>query len=335
MPCLLCQPLCDVTMALGISHPEVEVLAVSSKYIDTIFCKSCENMSELPENSVALTVTSPPYWNAIDYDRHVENAQQDYRTRNYSIGYQGYSDYLSWFKNISDEILRVTEPGGFMAIVIGTVLLERKHYPVPFDVVSLLAGKDDRYRLGCGKPSKAGESCWEFHQDIIWHKVTGGVKRAGVFVQHPYPGYFYPNIMTEYILVFRKPGPPIYKSRQGAEKQGARVNTQRLFTNEVANSIWHIAPVPPGHLKHPCPFPEEIPYRLIQLYSYPGDLVLDPFCGSGQTLKVARHLGRCFTGYDINRKYVELASARLHEPLAIRQEQLTAVFEKIPLQPKE
>jgi len=68
---------------------------------------------------------------------------------------------------------------------------------------------------------------------------------------------------------------------------------------------------------------------LIQLYSYVGDLVLDPFCGSGQTLKVARHLGRSYTGYDVNQKYVDLAQTRIHEPLSIRKEQLIATFEKI------
>ncbi len=106
-------------------------------------------MDELCDGSVSLTVTSPPYWNAIDYDRHAENPDQDYRTRKYSIGYQDYIDYLDWLRDISDEILRVTKPGGFMAMVIGTVLLAGKHYPVPFDVVSLLtsgagAGEEER-----------------------------------------------------------------------------------------------------------------------------------------------------------------------------------------------
>lgn len=305
------------------------MLIVSNEYINKIFCKSCEHMDELPDNAVALTVTSPPYWNAIDYDRHVAEPNQNYRTRKYSIGYQGYEDYLFWLKNISNEIMRVTKPGGFMAVVIGTVLLERKHYPVPFDVASLFTGQIENHVSYGQEISRNNELCWEFHQDIIWHKVTGGVKRAGVFLQYPYPGYFYPNIMTEYILIFRKPGPFIYKDKPEHEKQTSRVETQKLFTNEIANTVWHIAPVPPGHLEHPCPFPEEIPHRLIQLYSYPGDLVLDPFCGSGQTLKVARHLGRCFTGYDISRKYVKLALTRIDEPLSVRQEQLTAVFEKI------
>ena len=271
-------------------------------------------MDELPSGSVALTITSPPYWNAIDYDRHSRSPGQNYRTRGYAIGYGNYCEYLEWLLRACTEIYRVTKPGGFMVLVVGTVLFKRKHYPLPFDISSMLTA-----------PSK---SCWEFHQDIVWHKVTGGVKRAGVFIQNPAAGYFYPNIMTEYILVFRKSGPLIYHGKGRAEKEAAKQNVTRLFTNEIANNVWHIAPVPPGHINHPCPFPEDIPHRIIKLYSYEGDLVLDPFCGSGQTLKAARHLHRFYCGYEINESYVELARKRVQETSSVRKEQLIALFEK-------
>jgi len=97
----------------------------------------------------------------------------------------------------------------------------------------------------------------------------------------------------------------------------------------IVCSPWTL--LPPNTIPHPAPFPEEIPYRLISLYSYPGDLVLDPFVGSGQTLKVAYHLGRCYVGYEVIPKYVALAEQRICEPLHLRQEQLIAVFEKAPL----
>jgi site-specific DNA-methyltransferase (adenine-specific) len=84
-------------------------------------------------------------------------------------------------------------------------------------------------------------------------------------------------------------------------------------------------------LDHPAPFPEEIPYRLIRMYSYPEDLVLDPFLGSGQTIKVARRLGRRYVGYEVISKYLELAKKRLDEPLMVRKEQLVARFEKVGL----
>jgi site-specific DNA-methyltransferase (adenine-specific) len=279
-----------------------------------IYNHSCEHMTELGDNTVALTVTSPPYWNAIDYDIHATDKSQHYRTRAYANGYAEYSDYLDWLERIFGEVFRVTKPGGFCAIIIGTVLLDGKHYPVPFDLTTRLTR--------CG---------WEFHQDIIWHKCTAGVKRAGVTIQKPYPGYYYPNIMTEYILIFRKPGDPIYKERNVPEKTSAAFPINRLFTMDTANNIWHIAPVPPDLLDHPCPFPEEIPYRLITMYSYPGELILDPFVGSGQTTKVARWLGREFVGFEVIEKYVQLSMRRLREPLSIRPKQLIAVFEKIGL----
>lgn len=285
-----------------------------SKAIDTILHGTCEDLSALDDESVSLTLTSPPYWNAIDYDVHERNSSQWYRTRNYSVGYKEYEEYLDWAERIFKGILAKTLPGGYCAIVVGTVLLNSRHYPVPFDLTPRL--------------SRSG---WDFHQDIIWHKVTGGVKRAGVTIQKPYPGYFYPNIMTEYILVFRKPGKAIYSGRSQAALEKARVPINRLFTMDIANSVWHIAPVPPGHLAHPCPFPEEIPHRLIQLYSFPGDLVLDPFAGSGQTLKVAKHLARHFLGYETMKNYVEYAKRRLSEPLAVRQQQLLAIFDSVPL----
>jgi site-specific DNA-methyltransferase (adenine-specific) len=282
--------------------------------LNSIFAHSCESMPELADDSVALTVTSPPYWNAVDYDIHAADKAKYYRTRAYANGYSKYTEYLDWLERIFGEVRRVTRPGGLCAVVIGTVLLDGRHYPVPFDLVARL--------------THAG---WEFHEDIIWHKCTAGVKRAGVTIQKPYPGYFYPNIMTEYILIFRKPGPRIFKGRSQTQKTKARYPINRLFTRDVANNVWHIAPVPPDFLDHPCPFPEEIPYRLIQLYSYPGDVVLDPFAGSGQTLKVARHLKRKYAGYEIVPKYVELAERRIGEPLSVRPQQLVATFDKIGL----
>jgi len=294
--------------------PVMRVYSGSVSMPNQIYPHSCEAMPEVTEGSVALTVTSPPYWNAIDYDIHAEDSSQYYRTRAYAQGYQDYADYLAWLEKIFAEVLRVTRPGGFCAIIVGTVLLDGNLYPVPFDLTSRLT-----------------QEGWLFHQDILWHKCTAGVKRAGVTIQKPYPGYYYPNIMNEYILVFRKPGPKIFESRSAEQKAAAAYPINRLFTMDIANNLWHIAPVPPGFVDHPCPFPEEIPYRLVTLYSYPNDLVLDPFAGSGQTLKVAKALGRQFVGYEIIPQYRELAVKRLDEPLSIRPQQLIAVFEKIEI----
>lgn len=280
--------------------------------INQIFAHSCEKMLEIGDNLVSLTVTSPPYWNAIDYDIHANDHTQYYRTRKYSNGYHEYEDYQEWLGKSFNEVFRVTKPGGFCVVVIGTVLHEGRHFPVPFDFTSNMIKNN-----------------WEFHQDIIWHKCTAGVKRAGVSIQKPFPGYFYPNIMTEYILVFKKPGQQIYKDISQEKKDASAYPINKIFTMDIANNIWHIAPVPPGLIDHPCPFPEEIPYRLISLYSYKNDLILDPFVGSGQTLKVAHYLNRNYVGYEIIQKYVDLSQKRIEEPPWIREQQLVVIFEKI------
>lgn len=275
---------------------------------------SSELMPELAPASVALTVTSPPYWNAIDYDVHANgNDGEWYRTRRYSEGFDDYAEYLALMQRVFAEVNRVTKPGGFCAIVIGTVLLDGRHIPAPFDLATRMPA--------------AG---WEFHQDIIWHKTTAGVKRAGSAIQKPYPGYYYPNIMTEYILLFRKPGEKIYRQVNG-NREDSRFEIDDVFKMDTANNIWHIAPVPPRTINHPCPFPEEIPYRLIKMYSYQGDTVLDPFVGSGQTTKVAVALGRNTVGYDTKPEYIDYAKSRVAEPLRLRDGQLTASFQKIPL----
>ncbi|MBM3334281.1 site-specific DNA-methyltransferase [Candidatus Sumerlaeota bacterium] len=265
-------------------------------------------MPELHTGCVDLTVTSPPYWNAIDYDVHCADNRQNYRPRQDMV----YEDYLAFLERCFSEVFRVHREGTICAVVIGTVLLNGRHTPLPFHFVGLME------RVG-----------WQFAQDIVWSKCTGGVKRAGSTIQHPYPGYFYPNIMTEYILLFRKPGARrIYDGRTKEEREQNRVRLDSVFTKEVANNIWHIAPVPPGQCDHPCPFPEEIPYRLVRWFSYQNDLILDPFCGIGTTLKVADNLKRRWVGYEIIQKYADIAMKRVRETLILRK-QLVVGLEKL------
>lgn len=282
--------------------------------MNCIYPHTCEQMPELAADSVDLTVTSPPYWNAIDYDAHARDAsvdkakRQNYRPRQE----EDYDTYLDFLRRVFTETLRVTKPGGHCAIVVGTVLLNGKHVPVPYHVTLLMQ-----------------EIGWEFHQDVIWAKVTGGVKRAGATIQHPYPGYYYPNLMLEYILIFRKPGAKkMYQGKTKRDKERDAMQLDAVFTRDIANNIWHIAPVPPNQLPHPCPFPEELAYRLIRLFSYTGDLVLDPFAGIGTTLKVARAMNRNYGGYELKKEYIDYARKRVNEELKLRK-QLIADFVKV------
>ena len=192
--------------------------------------------------------------------------------------------------------------------------IARWAYPIPSDLTSRMV-----------------DGGWEFQENIIWYKCCAGVRRAGSAIKHRCAGYYYPNILTEHVLVFKKLGPPIYAGRTEEERIAAAYDIDEIFVKDVANDLWHVAPVPPRHLQHPCPFPEELAFRLISLYSYPGDLISDPFAGSGQTLKVARALGRRAVGYEIVPEYATLARRRAMEPLSLREHQLVAEFKKVPL----
>ena len=271
------------------------------------FAKSSDKLSECDDNSIALTVTSPPYWNSIDYDLHSKNGGDVwYRQREYSLFGSSYEEYLERIDTVFREVLRATLPGGFCVIVIGTILQNGDHYPAPFHITE-----------------KMTSSGWLFHQDIIWNKVTGGVKRAGSFIQRPNAGYYYPNIMTEYILVFRKEGKRRYDSERA-------LPIDDVFKRDIANNIWHIAPVPPRTIDHPCPFPDELVRRLVLLYSHEGDEVLDPFLGSGQTARVALRYNRRTVGYDIEPEYINLSYQRLSEEPR-RKFNLVPSFEKVPV----
>lgn len=252
--------------------------------------------------TVSLTVTSPPYHNAIDYRRHVDNSGW-YR------GNAGSSleSYLEQMKEAFAEVYRVTKEGGFCCIIIGNELMNGTVIPLPhFLINSLCSGRS-----------------WRFHEEIIWNKVTGGLDRFGVTIQRPFPTYYRANIMHEQILILRK------GELRHTKDPRSKFVIDDVMKKDTSNSIWNIAPVPPRYIDHPCPFPEEIPLRLITLYSNKKDLVLDPFVGSGQTGKASKYLDRRFIGLDLQRKYCTLAKNRISKEDLHLRPSLVAKWEKI------
>ena len=268
-----------------------------------IICADAADLCERVEpESVTLTVTSPPYRNAIDYSRDVDNARSGSKEWMRGVGTQTTAAYLGAMGRIFGQVFGATRDGGYCCIVVGDEVVDGKLIPLPSLLASGLAGRES-----VDDPEK-----WRLRDVIVWHKATSGRNgagnRFGMFVRLPYPGYFRANIMHEYILVLQKGG-------RGAtsRSEADRVPVNRVAKRELANSVWNIPPVPPLSASHPAPFPEQIPWRLITLLSARGDLVLDPMNGSGQTTKMARHLGRDFVGMDVRQEYVDLARRRLAE----------------------
>ena len=273
-----------------------------------IICADARNLTKyVRPDSVDLTVTSPPYRNAIDYTQHVSNLKNSDRVWMRGIGGDTTEAYMETMQDIFDQVFKVTKPGGFCCIVIGDEVVNGKLIPLPSLLLSRLANSEDD-----DDPNR-----WNFRDMIIWHKVTSGRNgsgnRFGLFIQFPYPRYFRANIMHEYILILQKGKSDYGNIRAEAE----RIPLNRIVKRDIANSIWNIAPVPPKSTNHPAPFPEQIPWRLAILLTKKGDMILDPMNGSGQTTKIAHNLGRKYLGFDVREEYVTEAKRRLRQKLRL------------------
>ncbi len=289
---------------------------------DIIQADSTRLSKYVKPNSVALTITSPPYRNAINYSKHVENKTSSKNSRfRGDVGITTES-YLNEMEKIFNEVLKVTIPGGFCCIVIGDEVVNGKLISLPSLLISKLVKEENE------------ENGWHLRDMIIWNKVTAGRNgagnRFGIFVQLPFPTYYRANIMHEYIIVLEKGN----QRRTLDRKITEQIPLNRAMKRQVSLSIWDITPVPPKLIDHPAVFPEQIPWRLIQLFSKKGDTILDPMNGSGQTTKVANQLERKFIGIDLRKPYVKLAKSRLVEPFVLSNFMIP-VYHPIKWSPQE
>jgi DNA modification methylase len=241
-------------------------------------------MIELQDGSVHLVVTSPPYFNApFDYPDLFES----------------YEDYLNKMKRVAKEIKRVLADGRIVCIVCDDTLINGKKYPVVADLTKIFI-----------------EEGFEYRDKIIWLKPEGYIRisrRSGVLLQHPYPMYFYPDNMQETILIFQKEKFD-YKIIKKEVKEQSKIDILEYQEKKWYLNVWNIVNVLPiqNRLESGiAAFPEEIPYRLIKLFSYVGETVLDPFMGSGTTNKVAAMLKRNSVGYEIDIELVEVVKKKM------------------------
>jgi site-specific DNA-methyltransferase (adenine-specific) len=233
-----------------------------------IFCKSSEHMEELPDNSIHLMITSPPYNASKDYDDNLSLAE-----------------YLRLLKQVWTETYRVLVPGGRACINIAN--LGRKPY-IPLHTYII----EDMQEIG-----------FLMRGEIIWNKASSASPSTawGSWLSAANPVL---RDVHEYILVFCKDS----FSRNREERENTIQKEEFL---EWTKSVWTFPAVSAKKIGHPAPFPEELPHRLIQLYSFKGDAVLDPFAGSGTTCLSALKSERCYVGYDISEEYIRLANRRM------------------------
>ena len=230
---------------------------------------SSESMKEIPDNSVHLMITSPPYNVKKEYDADLS-----------------LQEYLHLLKNVFSETYRVLVYGGRACINVAN--LGRKPYIPLSDYISQMMIEIGYLMRG----------------EIIWYKGAGaGVSMAwGSWQSAANPVL---RDTHEYILVFSKGS---FSRRKTKGKENTITKDQFM---EWTKSVWMMNPESAKKTGHPAPFPIELPYRLIQLYTYKGEVVLDPFMGSGTTALAALKSERKYIGYDIDSEYVKLAESRV------------------------
>jgi modification methylase len=249
---------------------------------------NCQDMHEVESESIALTVTSPPYYNApFDYPGM----------------YKDYDEYLTMLSRVCEELYRVTGLGRIVCIVIDDMLVDGEKMPIVADATSIMRRCGFRYR-----------------DKIIWVKPKGYSRisrRSGVLVQHPYPMYFYPDNIQESILIFQKGRYDYGQLRQFSRRtlESSKIDSRMFNQSEWNLTVWQITNVLPSNNileKGIAAYPEEIASRLIQLFSFRGETVLDPFLGSGTTSKSSALLGRNSIGYELLYALKERILSKVH-----------------------
>lgn len=238
--------------------------------LDRIYQKSSEKMDELPEKSIHLMITSPPYNVKKEYDNDLS-----------------LEDYRILLKNVFKETYHKLVTGGRACINIAN--LGRKPY-IPLHSYII----EDMLDIG-----------YMMRGEIIWNKASSASPSTawGSWLSAANPVL---RDIHEYLLIFSK--------GNFTRERKKKINTiKKEEFLEWTKSVWTFPAVSARSIGHPAPFPEELPHRLIQLYSFQDDVILDPFCGSGTACLVAFKDKRHYIGYDINADYVKLAEKRIKD----------------------
>lgn len=238
-------------------------------------------LAEFPRDTAQLMITSPPYYNAKpEYSEYID-----------------YQEYLDFLRRVMIRVHAVLSEGRFLIMNVSHVLVRRtsrntssKRIPIPFDVHKVLES------VG-----------FEFIDDIIWVKPEGAgwaLGRGRRFAADRQPLQYKPVPVTEYVLVYRKKTDKLIDWNIRMHHNQKLVKDSKITSDYDVTNVWHI---PPAHRKdHPAVFPEELIKRLIRYYSFKGDLVLDPFAGSGVVGRVAYELDRRFLLIDNDPRYYKL-----------------------------
>jgi site-specific DNA-methyltransferase (adenine-specific) len=253
-----------------------------------IYFKSATKMSELSDASVNLIITSPPYWSLKDYGV----------VDQIGLGSGTFETYLIGLNEVWAECVRVLAPDGKFCINIMPILLTGTQAAHGRRETKLLLNEIEQFMTSTGVMFQFGLYIWDKRK----------IARFSSFGSYPYPPNIFSTFPYEWITVFSKAGK---RPKVDSEvKKKSRLTTKE-WQDWAVNSIWEMQPAKAKSEGHPAPFPVELPRRIIKLHSFWGDLVLDPFMGSGTTALAALELSRRVVGYELNESFSSLAEKKL------------------------
>ena len=258
----------------------------------TIHNGDARELDWIPSESVHLVLTSPPYWTL-----------KRYRENDLQLGHiAGYEEFLDELDKVWTHCYRTLVPGGRVVCVVGDVCLSRKkhgrHVVMPLHADIVVRAR----RIG-----------FDNLNPIIWYKIANAnyeVENGSSFLGKPYePNAIIKNDI-EFILMLRKPGG--YRQPTTQQRDSSRLSKEEY--QEWFQQIWTV----PGEStrEHPAPFPEKVAYRLMRMFSFTGDTVLDPFMGTGTTLLAAAKCDRNAIGVELESEYIRIANRRLDKELS-------------------
>jgi site-specific DNA-methyltransferase (cytosine-N4-specific) len=259
-------------------------------------------MVEIEDNSIDLILTSPPYFNIKDYSKDGRQETQHSTKQENDLGnYDEYDLFIDGLLKVWKECERVLTPNGKLIINTPLMPIKKSDYSSHYnrDIFNLDA--DIQYSIR----KNTGLHLYDLY---IWNR-TNSTKNL-MFGSYPHPGNFYAQNTSEFITVYVKDGKP--KKRKKEIKDLNIIQKEQWL--EFTKQIWNISIPNKSDLafgEHSAIMPEEIVMRCISLFTYKNDIVLDPFCGSGTTLKVAKQMNRQYVGYELYENYSDIIDKKL------------------------
>ena len=272
-------------------------------YLNKVFLKDARKMAELPDNSVHLIVTSPPYFNIKDYslDGYQKNKKSE-KEKGQIGDVADYKKYINEMLKVWQECQRVLKPNGKLVVNSPLMPMLKKNFNTHYN--------RDIFDINSDIENSILNNTKLFLLDVyIWNRTNPSKKL--MFGSYPYPRNFYAQNTIEFITVYVKDGASENNLPKEIKEKSKLTEKEWI---EFTKQIWNI-PIPGrGDMafgEHSAIMPEEIVRRCVRLFTYVGDVVLDPFAGSGTTLKVAKELKRNYVGYEISKSYERIINLKL------------------------